>query len=74
MNTHYATSHDGWDVPPQEAELRQWIVAWYQSAVTGGHIEPPYELDNATAERLEGYFQFGLTPTEGVDICFGRLH
>lgn len=74
MDTHYASTRHGWDIPPQEAELRLWIVSWYQSAVTGGYIEPPYELDNATAKRLEGYFQHGLTPNEGVDICFGWLH
>ncbi|MEJ8800349.1 hypothetical protein WKR88_29150 [Trinickia caryophylli] len=74
MNTSHAVSYDENELPPGEAELRQWITAWYQSAVRIGYIEPEYELDNATAARLEGYFEFGLTPVEGAGVIFGLLH
>jgi hypothetical protein len=50
---------------PEEAELRQWITDWYGYAISAGFIEPPYKLDNATAERLEAYFKVGLAPNEG---------
>lgn len=74
MNTSHAVSYDESELPAEEAELRQWITAWYQSAVRIGYIEPEYELDHATAERLEGYFHFGLTPIEGAGVVFGLLH
>jgi hypothetical protein len=62
----------GW--PPEETALRQWITAWYYFAVDEGYIEPQYELDDATAARLEGYFQAGLTPGDGVTAVFGTQH
>lgn len=74
MNTSYASSHDARELPSEEAALRKWITAWYQAAVLHGYIEPPYELDNETAERLEDYFHFGLTPAEGAGVFFGKLH
>lgn len=74
MNTSYASSHDAWELPPEERKLRQWITAWYQSAVRSGYVEPPYELDHAMAERLEGFFRVGLTPAEGASVVFGTLH
>lgn len=75
MNTSYASSsYDAWELPPEERELRQWITDWYQSAVKSGYVEPPYELDNAMAERLEGFFRFGLTPAEGACVVFGTVH
>jgi hypothetical protein len=62
------------NVSPEEAELRKWIIDWYAYAMSVSFIEPPYELDNATAERLEGYCKVGLTPNEGAGAMFGRLH
>jgi hypothetical protein len=62
------------NLSPEEAELRQWITNWYGYAISAGFIEPPYELDNATAERLWAYFTVGLTPNEGAGVMFGRLH
>ncbi|PMS37991.1 hypothetical protein B0G57_101328 [Trinickia symbiotica] len=73
MNT-CAVDHEVWELLPEETALRQWIMTWYHFAVSEGYVEPEYELDNATAERLEGYFQVGLTPGEGADVIFGQLH
>ncbi|HEV3104210.1 MAG TPA: hypothetical protein VGZ01_00765 [Trinickia sp.] len=73
MNTSSA-DHDLATLHPEEAKLRQWVAAWYHYAVSDGLIEPSYQLDDATAKRLEGYFKAGLAPGEGVGIVFGTLH
>ena len=73
MNTS-SVDHAVWGLKPEETALRQWIVTWYHFAVDEGFIEPDYELDDATAARLEGYFQAGLTPGESAGVVFGRLH
>jgi hypothetical protein len=65
---------DVWGWPPEETALRQWITAWFYFAVNEGYIEPQYELNDATAVRLEGYFQAGITPSEGADLIFGMVH
>jgi hypothetical protein len=31
-------------------------------------------LDEATADRLEGFFKAGLTPAEGAMAFFGSVH
>ena len=61
-------------LPRHDLRLRQWINDWYACAISDGFIEAPYELDDATAERLAGYFDFGLTPDEGVGAVFRPLH
>lgn len=61
-------------VPAEEFALRQWLADWYDRALTDGHIQLTYELDEQTAARLEAYFNVGLTPDDGVDALFGRLH
>jgi hypothetical protein len=73
MNTSSIDS-DVWGWPPEDTALRQWITAWYYFAVDEGFIEPQYELNEETAVRLEGYFQVGLTPGEGVNGIFGSRH
>ncbi|HTI18562.1 MAG TPA: hypothetical protein VL598_12925 [Trinickia sp.] len=73
MNTS-SVDHAVWGIKPEETALRQWLTAWYHFALSDGHIEPDYELDNATAERLEGYFRVGLTPGEGATATFGKVH
>jgi hypothetical protein len=57
-----------------EAEFRAWLSAWYDHAFKIGLIRPPFTLDNATALRLEGYFNVGLTPAEGASVIFGVVH
>ncbi|CAM2197191.1 conserved protein of unknown function [Paraburkholderia kururiensis] len=57
-----------------EANLRAWLSEWYDYAVSAGFIHPPYELKEAVAERLEGYFNVGLSPHEGATVFFGTLH
>ncbi len=54
--------------------LQAWIHAWYHQAVNDGFICPPFEMDNATATRLHGYFDAGLTPCDGVLACFSTIH
>lgn len=61
-------------LPAAVLPFRQWMTAWYLYAVADGQIETTYNLDDATAERLEGYFNTGLTPSEGVGALFGALH
>jgi hypothetical protein len=61
-------------LPTAVLPFRQWMTAWYLYAVADGQIERSYNLDDATAERLEGYFKTGLTPSEGVGALFGALH
>lgn len=55
-------------------DLRAWMTAWYEHAVKVGFIRPPFTLDEAIADRLEGYFKVGLTPVEGADVIFGVTH
>ncbi|RZF23676.1 hypothetical protein EVC45_43015 [Paraburkholderia sp. UYCP14C] len=60
---------------PQDAiELRAWLSDWYDHAFNVGYIHPPFTLDEATADRLEGYFKAGLTPAEGAMAFFGSVH
>jgi hypothetical protein len=66
--------HDRNALPAEEAELRKWITAWYEHAISAGFIRPPYVLDDVTARRLEAYFRIGLTPREGAGVMFGTLH
>jgi hypothetical protein len=54
--------------------LRQWISAWYSHALAAGFIRPPFTMDDTIAGRLEGYFAAGLTPAEGANVIFGRVH
>lgn len=61
-------------LPLEVAELRTWIKAWYEHAVSVGFIRHAYVLDEATAERLESYYRSGLTPCEGAGVMFGWLH
>lgn len=56
------------------AELHNWIESWYRHSVAVGYIQPMYVMDNFTAVRLENYFRWGLTPSEGADVMFGTLH
>ena len=60
--------------PMDVAELHSWIEAWYRHSVSVGYIQPMYVLDNFTADRLENYFRWGLTPSECADVMFGTLH
>jgi hypothetical protein len=73
MNTSFV-DQDALGLPAEETALRQWIIAWYHHAVHDGFVEPQYQLDEATATRLEGYFLAGLTPGDGVGAVFGTLH
>lgn len=57
-----------------ETELRAWMSEWYDRAFANGFIQPPFVLSDATAVRLEGYFNSGLTPAEGADAIFGVMH
>ncbi|RDK01000.1 hypothetical protein [Paraburkholderia lacunae] len=57
-----------------DLELRAWMLAWYDHAVSVGFVRPPFTLSDATAERLEGYFKVGLTPVEGAEAFFGIVH
>jgi hypothetical protein len=50
------------------------LSEWYDHAFATGFIRPPFILDDATALRLEGYFDVGLTPAEGVKAIFGVVH
>jgi hypothetical protein len=57
-----------------ERRLREWMSRWYDHAVAEGLVRPPFLLDDAKAERLEGYFTAGLTPSEGAQAFFGTTH
>ncbi|CAE6730880.1 hypothetical protein [Paraburkholderia haematera] len=68
-----STEHSG-ELSGHETELRAWMSDWYDHAFAIGFIRPPFILDHATALRLEGYFNVGLTPAEGVNAIFGMVH
>ena len=55
-------------------DLRTWISDWYDHAFKAGLVRPPFTVDNAIVERLEGYFKAGLTPAEGAIAFFGFVH
>lgn len=55
-------------------DLKGWISVWYEQAVAARFIQPPFELDEHTANRLEGYFEAGLTPDDAVHAFFGVMH
>jgi hypothetical protein len=55
-------------------ELRTWLSDWYDHAYSVGYVYPPFELDQAIADRLEGYFKAGLTPVEGAVAFFRKMH
>ena len=55
-------------------ELRGWISVWYDQAVAARFINPPFVLDETTADRLQGYFDVGLTPGDAVHAFFGVMH
>jgi hypothetical protein len=57
-----------------ETELRAWMSEWYDRAFANGFIQPPFILSHATAVRLEGYFNSGLTPAEGAKAIFCVMH
>jgi hypothetical protein len=61
-------------LPPYVIELRAWISDWYDHAFKVGFVRPPFALDEAIADRLEGYFKAGLTPAEGAIAFFGTMH
>ncbi|CAB3810374.1 hypothetical protein LMG28614_07263 [Paraburkholderia ultramafica] len=61
-------------LPEDVIELRAWMNAWFDHAVSVGFICPPFILCEAMAERLEGYFKVGLTPEESADALFGVTH
>ncbi|MDE1008944.1 hypothetical protein PQR68_00350 [Paraburkholderia agricolaris] len=62
------------ELSKHETELRVWMSEWYDHAFSIGFIRPPFILDDVTASRLEGYFNVGLTPVEGVNAVFGAVH
>jgi hypothetical protein len=68
------TADNAGRVSKHETELRAWMSAWYDHAFAIGFIRPPFILDHATAVRLEGYFNVGLTPEDGVNAMFGAVH
>jgi hypothetical protein len=57
-----------------ETDLRTWMSEWYDHAFAKGFIRPPFVLNDATAMRLEGYFNSGLTPAEGANAIYGVVH
>ncbi|WP_025596718.1 hypothetical protein [Burkholderia sp. WSM2230] len=61
-------------VSPEVLALRMWMSVWYDHAVVSGFIRAPFELKDADAERLEGYFSLGLTPQEGAVVFFSKSH
>lgn len=67
------TDHPG-ELSIYETELRAWMSEWYDRAFADGFIHPPFALNQATAARLEGYFNAGLTPAEGASAIFGVMH
>ncbi|WP_434115223.1 hypothetical protein [Paraburkholderia caffeinilytica] len=68
------STHSTGELSRHETELRAWMSGWYDHAVTLGFIRPPFILDDATALRLEGYFNVGLTPADAVSAIFGVVH
>lgn len=71
-----AHMHNDASVPLSEyaVELHTWLSDWYDHAYRVGYVHPPFTLDDAIAERLEGYFRAGLTPEEGAVAFFGVMH
>ncbi|MGF6291734.1 hypothetical protein OKW50_006669 [Paraburkholderia youngii] len=62
-------------IGPQDViQLRAWLSDWYDYVFAVGYIHPPFTLDEATTDRLEGYFKAGLTPAEGAILFFGIVH
>lgn len=63
-------------MPRQEevVDLGGWISVWYDKAVAARFIQPPFVLDDSTADRLQGYFDVGLTPGDAVHAFFGVMH
>jgi hypothetical protein len=55
-------------------DLGGWISVWYDKAVAARFIQPPFVLDDSTADRLQGYFDVGLTPGDAVHAFFGVMH
>jgi hypothetical protein len=55
-------------------DLKGWISVWYDQAVAARFIQPPFVLDDHTADRLQGYFEVGLTPGDAVHAFFGVMH
>ncbi|SAK53688.1 hypothetical protein AWB77_01456 [Caballeronia fortuita] len=55
-------------------DARTWLDEWYDHARLAGFVEPPITLDETIADRLEGYFQAGLTPADGAIAFFGTVH
>lgn len=60
--------------PEYLRELEVWTCAWYDEAIVANFVRPPYHPDEKTIERLRGYYHAGLSPTEAVEACFGRMH
>nr|WP_087039046.1 hypothetical protein [Caballeronia arvi] len=61
-------------LPPSVVDLRAWLDKWYEYAYRVGLVQPPFTLDEAIAERLEGYFEAGSTLAEGAMAFFGSVH
>jgi hypothetical protein len=61
-------------MPQDVIELRAWLSDWYDHAFAVGYIYPPPMLDEATADRLEGFFKAGLTPARRREAFFGSVH
>ncbi|KQR78381.1 hypothetical protein ASG35_07985 [Burkholderia sp. Leaf177] len=55
-------------------DLKEWISLWYERAVAANFIHPPFRLDDPTAERLQGYFEVGLSPDDAVLAFFCVMH
>jgi hypothetical protein len=55
-------------------DLKEWVSLWYERAVAAKFIRPPFQLDDPTAERLQGYFEVGLSPDDAVLAFFGVMH
>jgi len=68
------TQHEWSWVSSEVLALRMWMSVWYDHAVESGFIRAPFELNDADAERLEGYFSLGLTPQEGAVVFFSKSH
>ncbi|MEA3095352.1 MAG: hypothetical protein QOJ04_6694 [Caballeronia sp.] len=67
-------SKSGLQVQEDVRELTGWISVWYDQAVAARFISPPFVLDETTADRLQGYFDAGLTPGDAVHAFFGVMH
>ncbi|MDB5832389.1 MAG: hypothetical protein JWR14_2219 [Caballeronia sp.] len=67
-------SKSGLQVQEDVRELTGWISVWYDQAVAARFISPPFVLDETTADRLQGYFDVGLTPGDAVHAFFGLMH